>query len=88
MTLRPESVKRMRRRVSRLMALEARGLRPPGTTAEAYAGWRANAEKGDSRLLVERCDRWAEEFGWQPRQKPEKTWKLTRFGGFEQWEYC
>ena len=61
MTLRPESVKRMRRRTSRLMALEARGLRPPGTTAEAYAGWRAHAAKGDSRLLIERCDRWFEE---------------------------
>lgn len=60
MTLRPESVKRMRRRVSRLMALEARGLRPPGTAASSYEGWRAHAEKGDSRLLVERCDRWFE----------------------------
>ena len=61
MTLRPESVKRMRRRISRLTALEARGLRPPGTAAEAYAGWRAHASKGDSRLLIERCDRWFEE---------------------------
>lgn len=58
MTLRPESAKRMRRRVSRLMALEARGLRPPGTTEDAYMGWRAHAEKGDSRLLLERCDKW------------------------------
>lgn len=60
MTLRPESVKRMRRRISRLMALEARGLRPPGTAEEAYKGWRAHAVKGDSRLLIERCDRWYE----------------------------
>ena len=58
MTLRPESVKRMRRRVSRLMALEARGLRPPGTAGAAYEGWRAHAAKGDSRLLLERCDSW------------------------------
>ena len=58
MTLRPESVKRMRRRISRLCALEARGLRPPGTAREAYEGWRAHAAKGDSRLLLERCDRW------------------------------
>lgn len=87
MTLRPESVKRMRRRTSRLMALEARGLRPPGTAAEAYAGWRAHAAKGDSRLLLERCDRWAEGIGWLPNQEPEKTWKLARFGGFERWEY-
>ena len=60
MTIRPESVKRMRRRISRLMALEARGLRPIGTAAEAYVGWRAHAAKGDSRLLIERCDRWYE----------------------------
>ena len=52
--------KRMRRRISRLMALEARGLRPIGTAAEAYVGWRAHAAKGDSRLLIERCDRWHE----------------------------
>ena len=58
MTLRPESVKSMRRRISRLTALEARGLRPPGTAPEAYKGWRAHAAKGDSRLLLERCDRW------------------------------
>jgi hypothetical protein len=57
-TLCPESAKRMRRRVSRLMALEARGLRPPGTTEDAYMGWRAHAAKGDSRLLLERCDKW------------------------------
>ena len=63
MTLRPESVKRMRRRISRLMALEARGLRPPGTAREAYGGWRAHAAKGDSRLLLERCDRWFERLG-------------------------
>ena len=58
MTVRPENVKAMRRRISRLTALEARGLRPPGTAAAAYIGWRAHAEKGDSRRLVERCDKW------------------------------
>jgi len=66
MTVRPESVKRMRRRVSRLCALEARGLRPPGTTRDAYEGWRAHAAKGDSRLLLERCDRWFAGLGRSP----------------------
>lgn len=60
MTVRPDSVKRMRRRVSRLVTLEARGLRPPGTAAESYESWRAHAAKGDSRLLLERYDRWFE----------------------------
>lgn len=58
MTVRPESVKRMRRRVRRLMKREQGGLSPPGTARESYMGWRAHAEKGDSRLLLERCDRW------------------------------
>lgn len=58
MTVRPESVKRMRRRVKRLARLESMGARPPGTALQAYEGWRAHADKGDSRLLIERCDRW------------------------------
>lgn len=58
MTVSPESVKRMRRKVARLWVLESMGARPPGTTEEAYGGWRAHAAKGDSRLLLERCDKW------------------------------
>lgn len=49
---------RMRRKVRRLMKREQGGLSPPGTARESYMGWRAHAEKGDSRLLLERCDRW------------------------------
>ncbi len=58
MTLRPESIKSMRRRIGRLAALEERGLRPTGTTDEAYRGWRAHAEKGDSRKALANCDEW------------------------------
>ena len=58
MTLRKESVKRMRRRVRRLAALEARGLRAEGTAAMAYEGWRAHAEKGDNPRLLEKSDEW------------------------------
>lgn len=61
MTLRPESVKRMRRKVRRLVKRERNGLSPPGTAEEAYRGWRAHAAKGDSRLLLERQDKWFEE---------------------------
>ena len=63
MTVRPDSVRRMRRRVSRLARLEHDGLRPSGTTAQAYAGWRAHAAKGDSTGLLRRCDRWFNELG-------------------------
>lgn len=63
MTVRPDSVRRMRRRVSRLARLEREGLRPNGTTAQAYAGWRAHAAKGDSTRLLRRCDRWFNELG-------------------------
>jgi len=58
MTLAPESVKRMRRRTSGLWKLESMGARPPGTCDIAYESWRAHASKGDSRLLLERCDGW------------------------------
>ena len=63
MTVRPDSVRRMRRRVSRLARLEHDGLRPVGTAAQAYAGWRAHAAKGDSTQLLARCDRWFKELG-------------------------
>jgi hypothetical protein len=56
--IKPEKVKQMRRRIRRLRKLEAMGARPPGTAEESYLGWRAHAAKGDSRLLLERCDRW------------------------------
>ena len=58
MTVRPESVKRMRRKVAALWKLETMGNRPRGTTLAAYSGWRDHASKGDSRLLIERYDRW------------------------------
>ncbi len=58
MTLRTDSIKGMRRRIGRLAALEQRGLRPPGTVDEAYRGWRAHAEKGDSRKMLAKCDEW------------------------------
>lgn len=58
MTLTGANVKAMRRRVGRLHKLEVDGLRPPGTTDTAYAGWRAHAEKGDSKELLARCDEW------------------------------
>lgn len=58
MTLDPANVARMRRRIRRLHALESSGAKPPGTCDEAYAGWRAHAEKGDTGKLLVRCDRW------------------------------
>ena len=61
MTLTSSNVKAMRRRISRLGRLERDGIRPTGTTDDAYFGWRAHAEKGDSQRLLERCDRWYEE---------------------------
>lgn len=58
MTLRGESVGRMKRRVSRLARLEAKGLREIGTSGMAYEGWRSHAIKGCSHLLVAECDEW------------------------------
>ena len=61
MTLHPDSAKRMRRKVSGLSRLEAMGARPPGTCDLSYEGWRAHAAKGDSRLLLEKTDKWYSE---------------------------
>lgn len=58
MSLKGESVGRMRRRVKRLARLEREGLREPGTSDAAYGGWRAHALKGCSHSLIERCDEW------------------------------
>lgn len=58
MTLATESYKSMRRRISRLWALEAADERTPGTTDEAYAGWRAHAMKGENWRGIEACDEW------------------------------
>lgn len=58
MALNRDSVGAMKRRVSGLARLESRGLRQQGTAFAAYEGWRAHAQKGCSRSLVERCDAW------------------------------
>lgn len=52
----PEGVKTCRRKLRRLARLEAAGEKPVGTTRTAYEGWRAHAEKGDSRKLLGRMD--------------------------------
>ena len=61
MFLKSDSVRRMRRRVGRLAALEGRGLRPPGTSAQSYRDWRAHAEKGCSSRLLYNNDKWFSE---------------------------
>lgn len=58
MTIKGASVKRMRRRMSRLIRLESMGLRPEGTAETAYRSWRAHASKGNSHRLLRRCDRY------------------------------
>ena len=60
MTIKPESVKRAKRRLRRLVRLEQRGIRPNGTVDVAYEGWRNHASKGDSRCLLIRMDNWLE----------------------------
>lgn len=58
MRLKLESVRRMKRRVARLIRLEAQGLRDDGTSDMAYEGWRAHALKGTSFDIVSDCDQW------------------------------
>lgn len=58
MTVRSESVKRMRRRIRRMAALAKKGYRTRETVDEAYQSWRNHAAKGDSWKLLARCDRW------------------------------
>lgn len=58
MTIKPESIKRMRRRIGRLAMLEANGERPHGITMAAYIGWRVHAAHGDSEHELRTCDEW------------------------------
>ena len=58
MTLAPENVKAMRRRVSRLWELERSGQRPQDVTEAAFMGWVAHAAKSDSEKVLETNVRW------------------------------
>ena len=57
MTIDPRKVKEKRRQWSRLIRLEAEGLRPPGTVEESFQSWAAHASKGDCHQVIERCGR-------------------------------
>lgn len=56
MLLKPENVKRQRRKLRRLVARSKRGLIPKEKVDESYAAWRNHAEKGDTFKLLQRMD--------------------------------
>lgn len=58
MTLDPQNVKNMRRRMAGLARLERDGLRPAGTTDQSFECWLAHASKGDSRSLIDNSVKW------------------------------
>ena len=56
MTVRPENVKRERRKLRRLVAKSKRGDLPRNKVDESYAAWRNHASKGNSYNLLQRMD--------------------------------
>ena len=56
MTIRPENVKRERKKLRRLVAKSKRGLIPREKVRESYEAWRNHASKGNSFHLLQRMD--------------------------------
>lgn len=56
MRVRPESVKRQRRKLRRLAAKSKRGALPRSKVDASYAAWRNHAGKGNSYKLLQRMD--------------------------------
>ena len=54
--IRPENVKRERRKLRRLVAKSKRGCLPREKVDESYAAWRNHASKGNSYHLLQRMD--------------------------------
>ena len=56
MTVRPDNVRRERRKLVRLVRKSIRGDLPRSKVDESYAAWRNHASKGDSFRLLQRMD--------------------------------
>ena len=56
MLIRPESVKRQRKKLRRLVQKSRRGMIPREKVGESYAAWRNHASKGNSHNLLRRMD--------------------------------
>ena len=56
MFVRPENVKRERRKLRRLVARSHKGFLPKEKVDESYAAWRNHASKGNSFKLLQRMD--------------------------------
>ena len=68
MFIKPENVKRQRRKLRRLVGKAKRGLIPKEKVDESYAAWRNHASKGNTYKLLKRMDSyyaglWREENG-------------------------
>ena len=58
MFIKPENVKRQRRKLRRLVAKSKRGLIPKEKVDESYAAWRNHASKGNTYNLLQRMDKY------------------------------
>lgn len=56
MTVKPENVKRERKKLRRLVEKSKRGLIPKDKVDESYASWRNHASKGNAYKLLKRMD--------------------------------
>ena len=58
MFIKPENVKKERRKLRRLVALSKKGKIPHEKVDESYAAWRNHASKGNSKKLLTRMDKY------------------------------
>ena len=56
MLIKPENVKRQRRKLRRLVGKSKRGIIPKEKVDESYAAWRNHASKGNTYKLLQRMD--------------------------------
>lgn len=56
MLIRPENVKRQRKKLRRLVAKSRKGMIPREKVDESYAAWRNHASKGNTHQLLKRMD--------------------------------
>ena len=74
MLIKPQNVKRERRKLRRLVAKSKRGKIPRDKVDESYSAWRNHANKGNSFKLLTRMDAyykslWGDENGTNKKEK-------------------
>ncbi len=73
MIIKPENVKRERKKLKRLVEKSKRGCLPREKVDESYAAWRNHASKGNSFLLLQRMDSYYKSLWGDKNEKNNQT---------------